>query len=506
MRDLINIIDSLTEAQMLDASGITKRVGRFEQFIQYIQDGKPFYLEDGTEVFPDASEVDRLQDLHNQKLFKGAVTITSTDGKQYPLSKFLKTPPFGQAVPPGHEGEVGDGKEGKEVMIVKPSQIGITDQDFVASELGGMIVNNQALQSTPYGRAIIQMAEQIIAGKPAVIPEEFRRDKSVKGAIIDYAGEYLGVLAMVHGTSDFPKKKEFLAWLGGDIDSLSLNFPSKVNTPLADSFAVVTNPTTEKQINISSKGQGGGAAPSMSGLKVPEELRKKKKFQLAIDFIDLMHNKSVPKPASVSQIFLAMNLLYENRPDLIPDEFNKFLPWDISIVAEVMESVRNKTGMPRYTAITEKETGKGTEGGKLAYATKKAVMGAFNSGEIPEFQAAVLEILDYNFIQQYADMEGVKTGVIKFYTQWPAKLDGVVTVETKSGATDPTKGGFSFKLKPPGSTADELPPLDADDNAVAKLSTIDAKIDKVAKGRGTIKNPNAPVLKKEPSKEPRAKR
>mgnify|MGYP003338533674 FL=1 len=31
-------------------------------------------------------------------------------------------------------------------------------------------------------------------------------------------------------------------------------------------------------------------------------------------------------------------------------------------------------------------------------------------------------------------------------TQWPAKLDGKITVENKSSAQDPTSGGFSFKL------------------------------------------------------------
>jgi hypothetical protein len=50
-----------------------------------------------------------------------------------------------------------------------------------------------------------------------------------------------------------------------------------------------------------------------------------------------------------------------------------------------------------------------------------------------------------NFIQQYADYDA-KTRVMSFATQWPAKLEGKITLESKSGATDPTKGGFSFKL------------------------------------------------------------
>jgi hypothetical protein len=52
---------------------------------------------------------------------------------------------------------------------------------------------------------------------------------------------------------------------------------------------------------------------------------------------------------------------------------------------------------------------------------------------------------------------------VKFFTQWPAKLDGEVTMETKSGGTDPSKGGFSFKLKPKGQKGQppSMEPLDA---------------------------------------------
>ena len=476
------LLRQLIEAQTLDPNAIKKRSGRFEEFLKYIEDRKPFYTEAGDEVVIDLSEIERIKELNDNDQFSGAITLKDVNGKKWALGKFLKTPPFGQAVPPGKAGEVGNIEGvGKEALVVKPSQIGITDINFKASELGKMIVTNTALQSTPYGKAIIAMANQIMARQPAVIPEEFRRDKNIRGAIIDYAGEYLGVLAMVYGTSEFPKQGEFLKWLDSSLNDLVLNFPSKVNTPLADSYATVTNPDNQRQINISSKGQKGGAAPSMSGLKVPDEMRGKKKFQLAIDFIDLMHNTALPKPASVSQIFQAMNMLHEYRPELVPTEFKKYTPWKMSIMQEVMESIRNKSALPQYQDIIDKEIGTGTDGGKLAYAAKKAVINAFNSGKIPEFQAAVLEILDMNFIQQYADIESLKTGVVKFYTQWPAKLDGIVTVETKSSSSDPTKGAFSFKLKPPGSKADPLPPLDSDDNVVAKPSVIKSLTDIISK-------------------------
>ena len=96
----------------------------------------------------------------------------------------------------------------------------------------------------------------------------------------------------------------------------------------------------------------------------------------------------------------------------------------------------------------------GSDGGKLTYVTKKAVMNVVNSGAVPEFQAAVLEILDYNFIQQYTSLVK-KSGALVFNTQWPAKLNGKVTMESKSSATVPTAGGFSFKLSPTGAVKEE---------------------------------------------------
>jgi hypothetical protein len=79
------------------------------------------------------------------------------------------------------------------------------------------------------------------------------------------------------------------------------------------------------------------------------------------------------------------------------------------------------------------------------YIVKKSVIDSVNENDaIPNYQGGVLEILDMNFMQQYATYKG---GKIVFTTQWPAKLDGKVTLSSKSGSTDPTKGGFSFKLE-----------------------------------------------------------
>ena len=69
-----------------------------------------------------------------------------------------------------------------------------------------------------------------------------------------------------------------------------------------------------------------------------------------------------------------------------------------------------------------------------------------NRDALPEFRDMVLEILEMNFVQQYMDYEKKNKYEFSFETQWPAKLDGQVTLENKSSAKEPTTGGFSFKL------------------------------------------------------------
>lgn len=456
MRDILNLIDSLSEAT-LSPGEIIKYPERFDAFITHIQDGKPFYTTSGEEVILDPSEAKRFLDLKNKNLFKGRLAGVDRNGKQHALSSFEKTAEFGGAsVKPGE-----DTSSSKEGALVKPTQIGITDRPILAGDLGAVISSNEILNSTAYGQVVAQIADAIANGQPAVVPTEMAKQESIKKAIVDYAGEYLGVLALVNNQSNFPNKKEFLKWLGGDLSGLTLNFPSKSNTQIADSFASIINPNTQHQINISSKGTGGGAPPSLSGLVIPPSVRDKKEYQTAVDFIEICQNKKLPKPTTISQVFAAMNLLEERVPTAVPAAFKKYLPWDVSTITQlVQDSLKNGTPMPKYQKLFANLESKGSDGGKLTYVVKDAVMEAVNGGAVPEFQAAILETLDYNFIQQYTKMG--KGGQLQFDTQWPAKLNGIVSLESKSGGTDPTKGGFSFKLKPSGSPATGMPPYDSD--------------------------------------------
>lgn len=416
-------------------------VGRFTNLINNIKTGKPLYLFDGTPVVIDKDEAERLQSLYNEKMFKGSIGLLGADNKQYSLSSFLKTVDYGgQAIPPGLEKETGPTKEG---LKLKPSQIGIVDKHIPAGQLGQLIASNPILQSSQAGQLVIELTTAVSNHQTPVLPKV---DSAVKASINDYASEYIGVWALITGQTNFPNRNKFLAWLQSPIENLTLYFPSKANTSIADSYALV-DPASGHQINISSKGKGGGAPPAISGLKVPDHIRQKQQYATAVAFIDIVQDKTLPKPTTVAQPFVVMNMLAESVPNAIPQQFRKFLPWNVTeITAQVNDSLKNNTLMPKHAALLQgidwqKES---TDGGKLTHVVKVAVMEMVNGGAIPEFEAAVLEILDYNFIQQYTTIG--RNGILQFTTQWPAKVDGKVTVETKSGATDPTKGSFSFKL------------------------------------------------------------
>ena len=504
MRDLLDLLDNiLTESQIdeatLSASQIKKYPQRFAAFIDHIQNQRPFYTEAGDEVVLNPAEADRFLELDAQGKFSGGLKGVDLQGRAWPLSAFLKTAEFGgSSLKPGEEGDVEKIK--KENAKLKPTQIGITDKQIPAGDLGDMIVNNPVLQSTDYGRAVIAMAQQIMSGETAVIPEEFRKNAQIKTSIVDYAGEYLGVLALVSGQTDFPKKKEFVKWLGGDLSGLMLYFPSKSNTQLADSFATVTDTASGHTINISSKGTGGGAAPSITGIKIPDHIREKEAYRSAVELIELAQGKGLPKPASISSVFGVMNHLGETVPDAVPATIRQYLPFPDDITDQVQSSRANGTAMPEYEDLFRDLKSTGSDGGKLTYVVKKTVMNLINSDAVPEFQDVVLEVLDYNFIQQYASSKG-RAGEMYFLTQWPAKLDGQVTLETKSGGTDPTKGGFSFKLQPRGGAAADLaePVDDIPGGAASVTSTGD--LDAVTQQRSKIKASgmtDAPAGAKEP--------
>lgn len=441
----MKINEILTEEQFLSLPKLLKDIGRFNNLVQNIRDGHPLYLKDGTPVAIKPGEGDALLKLHKsgQLEVKGQrLGLTAKDGTVYPLSSFLKTSDYGgQAIPPGQEEIAPVTKEG---LKLKPSEVGLAEQNIVAGKLGKVLASNSVLNSSPVGKVVVGLANNISAGQQPILPKDL--DPKAVAAINDNAGEYLGVWALIKGISNFPNRDKFLKWLNAPMESLTLFFPSKQNTSIADSYALI-DPTSGHQINISSKGRAGGAPPSITGLKIPDNIRKKKQYAGAIAFMDIIQTKKLQPgiPDTISQPFYVMNMIAKINPRAVPTKFNKFLPFTPEIVTLANNSVAKRNQLTKFASLWKDITftKDSTDGGKLIHAVKVSVKELINAGAIPNFEAAVLEILDYNFIQQYTT---ITKGVMSFSTQWPAKVDGKITVETKSGATDPTKGSFSFKL------------------------------------------------------------
>jgi hypothetical protein len=445
MRDILTILDTLNEGTTLSAGEITKYEPRFQTFIQKIKSKSPFTNTEGEEVILDPREAARFKNLYDLGDFKGNLKARTTDGQEISLSTLRKTQEFG-----GQQAAAGEKPTGKEALQVKPSQIGITDKDIPAHDFYESITNNQILNQTDYGKEVINLASYIVSGEAVVLSEEFQSQEKVRKAIVDYAGEYLGVLALLYRRTRFPKREKFEQWLGSSIDDLILNFPSKANTNLADSFAVISNPNSSNKINISSKGTGGGAAPAISGLKIPEDLKRVEGLQNAIRFIEICQESDKSGPNTITSAFKALDFIFANYADTIDKKWHKVLPFGLKapkLMQMSIQSLKTKSPLPKqyYSLFQDIEAkGSATDGGKLIYAIKKEVAEAINKREaIPSFGATVLQILEMNFIQQYTDYAG---GELTFSTQWPAKLDGEVTLENKSSASDPTAGGFSFKL------------------------------------------------------------
>jgi hypothetical protein len=222
-------------------------------------------------------------------------------------------------------------------------------------------------------------------------------------------------------------------------------------------------------------------------MKIPESVKRNPKYKTAIELLDLCASEGA---ATVG--FHVMNLLYQNDPKSIPSEYKGLLPWKDNVIAAAQQSMKNEMPLPaKYQKIIDTVKSKAPDGGRLMYAIKRDVAKMVNSGALPEYEAAMLEVLDYNFIQQYATFEGKKSGVVNFATQWPAKIDGEVSMENKSSANEPGSGGFSFKLHPKG-TPMRVDPESGDvedteqpmDIAPAKTSTAD--LDAVTQKRSGI--------------------
>jgi hypothetical protein len=329
------------------------------------------------------------------------------------------------------------------------------------------------------GDAVIYMARQANEGQTPVFPNDLNKDQ-IK-AIELYASEYIGALALVTGAAPFMRgsREQFEEFVGGNLADMIMFFPKATNNPLADSFSVVNN-ATGHAVKISSKAAGKGAPPSLGSMKFPEEIRNK--YPEATEFLDAAQD---PGLSSFTQPFALMNYLYAIAPDKIPKAYRSMMPFSPELVAQIQNS--NKTGkaLPRkIMGLFEKQLsakvrdGAATDGGKAWWATIQDMMRLVNNDKIiPDFRAALIESLGYNFVQLYTKVKGDKLVTEAF---WPAKISGQVKLKTKGSAGE-QKGKMSVEISP-GGTDLESP----DGQSREEAGTLDTQTSKGPRPKANI--------------------
>ena len=469
MRDILNLLENLLFEEKLAANQIpiTKASGvvnpktgkpynRQELFLIKVKTGSPFTLVTGGEVIINPKEAKAVAAWLATGP-KGIITLQTADGDTVKNTELQKTVEFGS-------------KEAENIPI-KPSDVFATDETqeiddfgnniedilksggFPASEMYSKIAGNPNLVKLgKLGDAVIYMARQANEGKIPIFPPDLNKDQTK--AIELYASEYIGALALVTGAAPFIRgsREQFEEFVGGNLADMIMFFPKATNNPLADSFSVVNN-ATGHAVKISSKAAGKGAPPSLGSMKFPEEIRTK--YPEATEFLDSAQDSGL---SSFTQPFALMNYLYAIAPDKIPKPYRSIMPFSPELVAQIENS--NKTGkaLPRkIMGLFEKQLsakvrdGTATDGGKAWWATIQDMMRLVNNDKIiPEFRAALIESLGYNFVQLYTKVKGNKLVTEAF---WPAKISGQVKLKTKGSAGE-QKGKMSVEISPGGTDMD----------------------------------------------------
>lgn len=317
---------------------------------------------------------------------------------------------------------------------------------IVGGDLYQVIADNPVLdQAGDLGAAIKKAASEITEG---IFPDLRAYDDKMQKSIAIDAGEYLGILMMVHGLADWHSEKydAFLKYLGtGDLSNLLVIFPGSQNSQLQDSYGV-QNTATGHTIMISSKGGIGktavGAAPALSGLKIPAKMTKKVEPGSAVDFIQLMQRMT-----TINQPFAAMNFLNTYYPEAVPEIYKPVLPFTQQDIASINASIKGKGTLDaKFNTIIASRNikARASQGGILMYATAKDLVDSFNNNQpIPDFRQVILKILDMNFIQIFSRVIG---GQLRAKVLWPGNIDGNVYLWTKAEAASPSSAGFSFKV------------------------------------------------------------
>lgn len=511
MRDLLNLIDNIVTEAALGASEMpAKKMSAFknpktgqlmtrqELFLWKVINSSPFTMKDGSgEVTINPREAPNVNAWLQQGMAK-PIVLTTTDGDTIKNTELQKTVEFGSKEAEGIKVKGSDvfGSQDTDVEDMGNSIESIMAAGgFPAIDMYDAIAKSPQIKTLgKVGQAVVSMAKQITEGVVPTVPSGLSAQE-VK-AIELYASEYLGVLGLVSGIVPFKQgnREDFDNFIGTDLGSMIIYFPKNVSNPLADSFSV-TNDQTGHSIKISSKAAGKGAPPSLTSLKLPDDLRSK--YPEAAEFLDTAQD---PGTSTFAQPFAMLNAMNAINPDDVPAEYAPLLPFSDELIAQLEATVKSGKPVPRSIMsvfnkrLSDKvENSDNTDGGKAWYAVTTDIINAVNKGSaVPNLREALIESLGYNFVQLYTN---VKNGKLVTEAFWPAKIKGEVKLKTKGSAADPKKGKLSVEISPGKEKANiEIgsPRLKSDD-APTDQDDETAKLDAVAQGR--LKGPGAKVAR-----------
>lgn len=513
MRDLLDLLSNILSEAKLSAGEIPakkmsafkdpttgKLLNRQELFVWKVKNSSPFVTATGKTVVINPKEASNLINWFQQGMPK-PISLSTTDGGTVKNTELQKTVEFGS-------------KESEQIKL-KGSDVFDTS-DTAIEDLGNSIENimdaggfpaidmYNAIAKSPQmkelgkvGEAVISMAKQITEGQTPVFPKGLKAQE-IK-AIELYASEYLGVLGLVAGIVPFKQgnRQDFDDFIGTDLGSMIIYFPKSISNPLADSFSV-TNDSTGHSIKISSKAAGKGAPPSLTSVKLPDDVRVK--YPEAAEFLDSAQD---PNVSTFAQPFKMLNAMLEVNPEAVPASYAPIMPFSDDLIDMLEETVKSNKKIPKnimgvfFKRLSEKvQKSDNTDGGKAWYAVTTDIIDTVNNGSaVPNLREALIESLGYNFIQLYSNVKGDKLVTEAF---WPAKLNGNVKLKTKGSAADPKKGKLSVEISPGkekvtvaigSSTPDEKEPKSTPslDKAAAKIAsgksttTSDEEIGKISR-------------------------
>jgi len=471
----------INEAQKLQWSQFSKK-GRLDSnrqvFINKIKSNQPFPLENGQQIIIDNNE-ENINAIKNWNGGRAPVLTGRYQGKteliNVPVNSMLKTAEFGgMAGSPGEEA-------GKEAMLGRTAHLNlhdiskeeekeeqeaegsikrlISDKGIPGSDLTSKIINNPTLQQAdPHGKWIIEIANNIEAKQyPVPVPDGVYEDPKYLKFIQDYAGEYLGIAGLVNGLGEFPKLGGFLNFLGANsLEELQYYFPMSENSPLADSFGFIKSPSGEHQMYLSSKGGTRGAAPSMSNLKIPEDMQPQSPAQeTAMNFLKIIQDKN---ESQITGTLKALNLLGETARKKLPDaKLAALLPLTGDEIQFVQDNYatdkkdRNITVQDfpkRLQPYVQSRFDSGSVKvllGDFIMACTVCIRDAINKNDaLPDFANLAKELLGYNFVQIFTQIRKRPPGM-QFRVLWPAKIDGDVEVYSNSSQIE-LKGKLGFRI------------------------------------------------------------